>query len=412
MPADEAGQAEVVVHQHLRGPGERGRPAVRHARPPQAAEGREPPDAHRGGRMPGPEGPGRDPAAGSVGGRGGRHACPALAAGADPVGRSGTARRWTSASSPRFSRARCRRAGVPPPRVGLGQRGVRQPRARSASCRWCAGPQLSRSLGDILAEVHGLARRGVVEVTLLGQNVNTYGRDLTVPGSSRQARFAELLARGRRRRRDPSGPVHQPAPHDFTEDVVEAMAECRRRVRAHPLPAAVRVGSGARADAALVPRPSGTWGGWTASAPPSRPSPSPPTSSSGSRGRPRPTSRRPFGWSMRPGSTLRSRSSTPASRHPAAGPIADQIPKEVVQERFERLVALQDRMSLERNRGARSGTDVELLVEGRGGRATGRADPDEQARPRPRVCSTPASSSRLGSPRPQPHHLMGTTVAA
>ena len=31
--------------------------------------------------------------------------------------------------------------------------------------------------------MYGLADRGVVEVTLLGQNVNTYGRDLTVPGS-------------------------------------------------------------------------------------------------------------------------------------------------------------------------------------------------------------------------------------
>src|SRR5439155_2963309 len=52
------------------------------------------------------------------------------------------------------------------------------------ACTFCIvplvrGPQLSRPLGDILAEVQGLTRTGVVEVTLLGQNVNTYGRDLT-----------------------------------------------------------------------------------------------------------------------------------------------------------------------------------------------------------------------------------------
>src|SRR5438046_5577158 len=65
-------------------------------------------------------------------------------------------------------------------------------------CTFCIvplvrGPQLSRPLGDVLTEVQGLARDGVVEVTLLGQNVNTYGRDLTVPGSGRRPLFAHLL---------------------------------------------------------------------------------------------------------------------------------------------------------------------------------------------------------------------------
>src|SRR5947208_4157171 len=98
-------------------------------------------------------------------------------------------------------------------------------------CTFCIvplvrGPQLSRPLGDVLAEVQALARQGVVEVTLLGQNVNTYGRDLTVPGSSRRPLFAELLRavndiEGIRRIRFTS-----PHPHDFTSDVIEAMAEC------------------------------------------------------------------------------------------------------------------------------------------------------------------------------------------
>ena len=59
------------------------------------------------------------------------------------------------------------------------------------SCAFCIvpavrGPEASRPFGDLLAEVEALAADGVTEVTLLGQNVNSYGRDLTV----------DLLARG------------------------------------------------------------------------------------------------------------------------------------------------------------------------------------------------------------------------
>jgi len=53
------------------------------------------------------------------------------------------------------------------------------------SCAFCIvpavrGPEVSRPFGDIVAEVEQLAATGVVEVTLLGQNVNSYGRDLTL----------------------------------------------------------------------------------------------------------------------------------------------------------------------------------------------------------------------------------------
>jgi tRNA-2-methylthio-N6-dimethylallyladenosine synthase len=53
------------------------------------------------------------------------------------------------------------------------------------SCAFCIvpavrGPEVSRAFGELVAEVEGLARSGVVEVTLLGQNVNSYGRDITV----------------------------------------------------------------------------------------------------------------------------------------------------------------------------------------------------------------------------------------
>ena len=236
-------------------------------------------------------------------------------------------------------------------------------------CTFCIvplvrGPQLSRQLGDVLAEVQRLARDGVVEVTLLGQNVNTYGRDMTVPGTSRRPLFAELLravnnVEGIRRIRFTS-----PHPHDFTDEVIEAMADCdavcehihfpmqsgsdrvlremsrsyraRRylawldRIRAGIPGVAVttdvivgfpgeteqdfqetlRVVEAARFDAAFT-----------------------------------------FQYSPRPGTV-------------AAG-FADHVPKGVVQERFDRLCELQERISLEKNR-EMIGRTYEVLVEGSG----------------------------------------------
>jgi tRNA-2-methylthio-N6-dimethylallyladenosine synthase len=236
-------------------------------------------------------------------------------------------------------------------------------------CTFCIvplvrGPQRSRSVGDVLAEVQGLARAGVVEVTLLGQNVNTFGRDLTVPGSSPRPRFAELLRAiasvdGIRRIRFTS-----PHPHDFTDDVLEAIGECEpvcehihfplqsgsdrvlrdmkrsyrseryldwlRRIRIAVPGIAVttdvivgfpgetesdfaetlRVIRAAEFDAAFT-----------------------------------------FQYSPRPGT--------------AAAGFDGQVPKEVVQERFDRLVAAQEAVSLERNR-ALVGRTVELLIDGRG----------------------------------------------
>ncbi|MGZ4127181.1 MAG: tRNA (N6-isopentenyl adenosine(37)-C2)-methylthiotransferase MiaB [Actinomycetota bacterium] len=92
------------------------------------------------------------------------------------------------------------------------------------ACSFCIvpfvrGPQVSRRLGDILDEVRRLVDDGVVEVTLLGQNVNTYGRDI-----GGRPMFADLLraldaVAGLRRVRFTS-----PHPHDFTPDVIDAMA--------------------------------------------------------------------------------------------------------------------------------------------------------------------------------------------
>jgi tRNA-2-methylthio-N6-dimethylallyladenosine synthase len=73
-------------------------------------------------------------------------------------------------------------------------------------------------------EVRDLASDGVVEVTLLGQNVNSYGRDLAIDGRRRPI-FADLLRRvgevdGIRRIRFTS-----PHPKDIKDDVLQAMAE-------------------------------------------------------------------------------------------------------------------------------------------------------------------------------------------
>ncbi|MDH3500682.1 MAG: tRNA (N6-isopentenyl adenosine(37)-C2)-methylthiotransferase MiaB, partial [Acidimicrobiia bacterium] len=96
------------------------------------------------------------------------------------------------------------------------------------SCTFCIvpivrGAEISRRPGDVIDEVRRLAADGVVEVTLLGQNVNSYGRDLDLNG--RKPLFAELLRRvgeveGIRRIRYTS-----PHPKDFREDVATAMAE-------------------------------------------------------------------------------------------------------------------------------------------------------------------------------------------
>lgn len=97
------------------------------------------------------------------------------------------------------------------------------------TCTFCIVPsvrggEISRRPGDIIREVERLTADGVTEVTLLGQNVNTYGRDLAIDGRRRPI-FADLLRRvgevdGIRRIRFTS-----PHPADMKEDVAAAMAE-------------------------------------------------------------------------------------------------------------------------------------------------------------------------------------------
>ena len=98
----------------------------------------------------------------------------------------------------------------------------------NSTCSYCIVPAVrgreqSRRPGDIVAEVTRLATDGVREITLLGQNVNSWGRDLA---PEIRTEFGELLracdaVEGIERIRFTS-----PHPKDFREPVIAAMAEC------------------------------------------------------------------------------------------------------------------------------------------------------------------------------------------
>jgi len=93
------------------------------------------------------------------------------------------------------------------------------------TCTFCIVPSLrgkeeDRRPGDVLAEIRALAADGVLEVTLLGQNVNSYG-----VGFGDRLAFGKLLracgeVEGLERVRFTS-----PHPRDFTDDVIDAMAQ-------------------------------------------------------------------------------------------------------------------------------------------------------------------------------------------
>jgi tRNA-2-methylthio-N6-dimethylallyladenosine synthase len=245
------------------------------------------------------------------------------------------------------------------------------------ACTFCIvplvrGPQLSRPIGDILAEVQALGRRGVVEVTLLGQNVNTYGRDLTVPDSPRRPLFAELLRAvnhvdGLRRIRFTS-----PHPHDFTPDVIDAMADSDKVCEHIHFP--LQSGSDRVLRAMRRSYRRERYLGWLdrirAAIPQIAVSTDIIVGFPGETeedfqdtldvvARARFDQAYTFQYSPRPGTS--------------AASMPDQLSKDVVQARFDRLVALQQEISLERMR-EQIGTTVEILVEGTGrkGRLQGR----------------------------------------
>jgi tRNA-2-methylthio-N6-dimethylallyladenosine synthase len=277
------------------------------------------------------------------------------------------------------------------------------------TCTFCIVPSLrgreqDRRPGDVLREVEVLAAQGVLEVTLLGQNVNSYGRSFGDRGA-----FASLLRAvgavpGIERVRFTS-----PHPRDFTDDVIAAMAETpavcpslhmplqsgsdavlkamRRsyrserflgileRVRAALPDAAITtdviVGFPGETDADFedtlrVVEEARFAGAFT------------------------------FQYSRRPG--------TPAADLPS-------LPPAVVTERYERLVALQDRLSYEGMQ-EQVGRPVEVLVsagEGRKdgpGRLTGRARDNRLVHLAPAPGVRPGDVVETVATKAGPHYLL------
>jgi tRNA-2-methylthio-N6-dimethylallyladenosine synthase len=258
------------------------------------------------------------------------------------------------------------------------------------TCTFCIvpalrGKELDRRPGDILAEVQSLVDQGVLEVTLLGQNVNAYGVSFATDERLREeptawadvprdrGAFAKLLrACGRI---DGLERVRFTSPHpaEFTDDVIETMATTgnvcptlhmplqsgsdrilkamRRSYRAERYLGIIDRVRAAIPDAAIttdviVGFPGETEADFAATLDVVEQS--------------RFASAFTFQYSKRPG--------TPAAELP------DQLPKDVVQERYQRLVELQERISLEENN-AQVGRRVELLVatgEGRKDASTAR----------------------------------------
>ncbi len=288
------------------------------------------------------------------------------------------------------------------------------------TCTFCIVPALrgrekDRRPGDILAEVSALVADGVLEVTLLGQNVNSYG----VEFGDRYA-FGKLLRAcgsvdGLERVRFTS-----PHPRDFTADVIEAMAETpnvmpslhmplqsgsdsvlRAMRRSYRRDRYLRIIDDVRAampDAAIttdiiVGFPGETDADFEHTLDVVRQA--------------RFSGAFTFQYSKRPG--------TPAESMP------DQVPHAAVQERYERLVELQDQIAWDENKQL-VGTAVELLVaegEGRKDASTHRLS----GRARDNRLVHFAVPSSVEQPRPgdmvsvevtyaAPHHLVADTFGS
>lgn len=237
------------------------------------------------------------------------------------------------------------------------------------TCTFCIVPHLrgkerDRRPGEILAEVEALVAGGAVEVTLLGQNVNSYGVEFGDRGA-----FAKLLRAvgavpGIERVRFTS-----PHPAAFTDDVIAAMADTptvmpqlhmplqsgsdrvlramRRSYRSEKFLGILDRVRAAMPDAAIttdiiVGFPGETEEDFAETLRVVEAS--------------RFTSAFTFQYSPRPGT--------------AAADLPDQLPKAVVQERYERLVALQEAVSTREN-ARQVGRVVEVLVAEGSGRKDG-----------------------------------------
>ena len=116
-------------------------------------------------------------------------------------------------------------------------------------CSYCIVPavrgrEVSRRPGEILAEVDRLADDGVREITLLGQNVNSWGRDL-LPDI--RTEFGELLRAVDADRRHRAHSLHEPAPEGLPRTCHRRDGRVRRRLRARAPAAPVRLDAGPQA---------------------------------------------------------------------------------------------------------------------------------------------------------------------
>lgn len=309
------------------------------------------------------------------------------------------------------------------------------------TCTFCIVPHLrgkerDRRPGEILAEVEALVAAGAIEVTLLGQNVNSYGVEFGDRGA-----FAKLLRACGRIEGLERVRFTSPHPAAFTDDVIAAMAETpnvmpqlhmplqsgsdrilramRRSYRSEKFLGILDRVRAAMPDASIttdiiVGFPGETEEDFAETLRVVEAS--------------RFSSAFSFQYSPRPG--------TPAAT------MADQLPKAVVQERFERLLALQERIGAE-EADKQVGRTLEVLVaEGSGKkdgamhRLSGRAEDNRLVHfglPDPTLELTGAPVSlddpRLaavvpeGMPRPgdmvtvtvtkaAPHHLLADPVSA
>ncbi|HEV2685031.1 MAG TPA: tRNA (N6-isopentenyl adenosine(37)-C2)-methylthiotransferase MiaB, partial [Actinomycetota bacterium] len=217
------------------------------------------------------------------------------------------------------------------------------------ACTFCIvphvrGPQVSRRLGDVLEEVERLVSDGVVEVSLLGQNVNTYGRD-----QDGKPLFAELLRAldgidGLRRVRFTS-----PHPHDFTPNVIDAMASSRVVCEHIHFP----LQSGSDRVLSRMRRSYRAARYLETLAAIRQAIPDIAVSTDVIVGFPG-ESKEDFGETLRVVEEARFDSAYTFKYsirpHTEAGSMMDQVPFETVGERYEQLVELQERISLERNR--------------------------------------------------------------
>ena len=247
------------------------------------------------------------------------------------------------------------------------------------TCTFCIvpalrGKELDRRPGDVLAEVQSLVDQGVLEITLLGQNVNAYGISFADRETPRdRGAFASLLRACGRIEGLERVRFTSPHPAEFTDDVIEAMAATpnvcpalhmplqsgsdrvlkamRRSYRAEKYLGIIERVRAAMPHAAIttdiiVGFPGETEDDFAATLDVVRQA--------------RFAAAFTFQYSKRPG--------TPAAE------MDDQLPKQVVQERYQRLIDLQEAISYEENQ-ALIGSTVELLVasgEGRKDPATAR----------------------------------------